>query len=69
MSSTYEDVSRNWMISAVIDRSGEVIAQAKEWGSVGVAEVDLNQRTMWSFLGDFGARVPRHRPVADGREN
>ena len=68
VSSTYEDVSRNWMISAVFDRSGDVIAQAKEWGTVAIAEVDLNKRTMWNFLGDFGARVPRHRPVADSRE-
>ena len=68
VSSTYEDVSRNWMLSAVFDRSGEVIAQASEWGTVAVAEVDLNKRTMWNFLGDFGARVPRHRPIADSRE-
>ena len=68
VSSTYEDVSRNWMISAVFDRSGEPIAQAKEWGTVAVAEVDLNKRTMWNFLGDFGARVPRHRPIAVSRE-
>ena len=67
VSSTYEEVSRNWMISAVFDRSGEVLAQASEWGTVTVAEVDLNRRTMWNFLGDFGARVPRHRPIADNR--
>ena len=68
VSSTYEDVSRNWMISAVFDRSGEVLAQAKQWGTVAVAEVDLNRRTMWNFIGDFGAKLPRHRPVADCRE-
>jgi predicted amidohydrolase len=68
VSSTYEDVSTNWMISAVFDRSGAVIAQAKNWGTAAVAEVDLNRRTMWNFLGDFGAKVPRHRPVADCRE-
>lgn len=56
------------MISAVFDRSGEPIAQAHEWGTVVVAEVDLNKRTMWNFLGDFGARVPRHRSVADSSE-
>jgi len=68
VSSTYEDVSRNWMISAVFDRSGEPLVQAQEWGTLAVAEVDLNQRTMWNFLGDFGARVPRHRPPVDSGE-
>jgi predicted amidohydrolase len=66
VSSTYEDVSRNWMLTAVYGQDGSVLAQASQWGTVCVAEVDLNKPTLWTWLGDFKSQIPHQRPVTRG---
>jgi len=63
VSSTYSDHESNWMKTAVWDREGARVAEADEWGSVVMAEVDLNQPTYWQFLGDFRSRIKREAPI------
>jgi predicted amidohydrolase len=66
VSSTFTDPKSDWMISAVIDPAGKVVAQAKESGSVVIHEADLAKPLVGPYnLGDFREIVQRHRPGAE----
>lgn len=64
-SSTYTDAKSRWMQTAVYDHSGRAIAEARDWGTIAVAEVDLSQPTYWSSLGNYKEEHQRHRPRWD----
>ncbi|MBI5799136.1 MAG: carbon-nitrogen hydrolase family protein [Verrucomicrobia bacterium] len=67
ISSTFMGSNDGWMRSAVFDHNGKPIAQATNWGTVGIAEVTLNQPYHGPYnLGDFRSMVPRHRPPVPG---
>ena len=56
------------MKTAVWDREGVPIVEANEWGTVVIAEVDLNQPTYWQFLGDFRSRIKREAPIRNAEK-
>ncbi len=66
VSSTYTNHENKWMKTAIWNREGDRIAEATEWGTVVIAEVDLNQPTYWYGLGDFQSRIKREAPVRVG---
>jgi predicted amidohydrolase len=65
VSSTYMEPEDHWMRSGIWDREGNLIAAAGAWGTVAVAEVDLNKRFDNKWLGDFRNHIPRERPLWD----
>ena len=63
VTSTYTDHNSDWMKTAVFDPEGELLVQATEWGTVVVAEVDLDDHKEFRYIGDFRSRIPRERPA------
>lgn len=62
VSSTYTESKRNWIRSAIYGHDGSTLVAAEEFGSVAIAEIDLNRPTYWHSLGDFKSQIHPHRP-------
>jgi predicted amidohydrolase len=48
--------------TAILDQAGDPLAEADEGPAVLVAEVDLNARRIWPWLGNWRARIWREGP-------
>ena len=52
------------MKTGVFDRDGKLITEGTETSPVALVKIDLNQRKIWPWLGDFRNRIPREKPPA-----
>ncbi len=58
VSSSYDSRTAIW------DRRGRRLAEASPEGGLAVARVELEEHTLWEWLGDLRARIPRESPPA-----
>ena len=59
ITSTYDTES---MKTGVFDREGKLLAMGSDTEQVVIVDIDLNERELWPWLGDFHNRIPRELP-------
>jgi len=57
VSSTYD------MKTGVFDKTGKLIVEGTDDDPVAIVDIDLNQRELWWWLGEFRNRIQRERPI------
>ncbi len=62
VTSTYMAPADRWMRTGIFDHRGDLIATTSTEGTLALAEVDLEKKDVWPWLGHFRARIPRDRP-------
>lgn len=50
-------------VTGIWNKKGEVLAKAVSNGTVAYAKFDLAKKTMWEWIGDLRARIPRESPA------
>lgn len=68
VTSAYEPLSAHWMRSGIWDPEGNLLTAAQHYGTVALAEIDLNKRFDHKWLGDFRNHIPRASPVVGSSE-
>ncbi|MFI5380335.1 MAG: carbon-nitrogen hydrolase family protein [Tepidisphaerales bacterium] len=54
--------------TAIYDKSGQTIAKSKDASGVIYADIDLGQRLLWPWLGDWRSRIWQEGPARTDRE-
>jgi predicted amidohydrolase len=55
--------------TAIYDKAGEELAKSEDKSGVIVTEIDLNERKLWPWLGDWRSRIWREGPARIASDN
>jgi hypothetical protein len=53
------------MKTGIFDKRGNLMAEGTDDNPVAIADIDLDTREIWWWLGEFRNRIKRERPEVD----